>query len=127
MTKLALKLACLVALATASLPGPTMAQNDAEYDRGMYETLMDCAALQVIFGVIADNQAQREEAATTGAAFMIAAETLAGTKVNDIGAELKPRQDRIMGWITSKDKAATRLAKTCGAIIGVGQNVPKKN
>ncbi|MFN3517060.1 MAG: hypothetical protein ACK4YM_07860 [Novosphingobium sp.] len=126
MKTFAIKLAGVAALAAATLPGQAMAQADAEYDRAMYETLMDCAALQVIFGIASDNEAQKDESATTGAAFYSAAEALSGTKVPDLAAELKPRQDRIMGWITSKDKAATRLAKTCGAIIAVGQNVPRK-
>lgn len=127
MTKFSLKLAGIAALAAAALPGQAMAQNTAQYDRAMYDTLMDCATLQVLFGVAAENEAGKEEAANTGAAFLIAAENLSGTKVADLGAELKPRQQKIMGWITNKDMAATRLAKTCGAIIGVGQNIPKKN
>lgn len=127
MTKFALKLAGAAALATFALPGQAMAQADAEYDRAMYETLMDCATLQVIFGIASDSEEKKNQSATMGAAFYSAAEALSGTKVPDLGAELKPRQDRIMGWITSKDKAATRLAKTCGAIIAVGQNVPRKN
>ncbi|MBN8483416.1 MAG: hypothetical protein J0L50_01440 [Sphingomonadales bacterium] len=123
----ALKLAGVAALAAAALPGQAVAQANAEYDRAMYETLMDCATLQVIFGIASDTEEKKQESATTGAAFYSAAEALSGTKVPDLGAELKPRQTRIMGWITSKDKAATRLAKTCGAIIAVGQNVPRKN
>jgi len=127
MKSFALKLAGVAALAAAALPGQAVAQANAEYDRAMYETLMDCATLQVIFGIASDTEEKKQESATTGAAFYSAAEALSGTKVPDLGAELKPRQTRIMGWITSKDKAATRLAKTCGAIIAVGQNVPRKN
>lgn len=127
MTKFALKLAGIAALAVVALPGQAMAQSTVQYDRAMYDTLMDCATLQVLFGVAAENEAKKEEAANTGAAFLVAAENLSGAKVTDLGAELKPRQEKIMGWITSKDMAATRLARTCGAIIGVGQNVPKKN
>ncbi len=127
MKTFALKLAGVAALAAAALPGQAVAQANAEYDRAMYDTLMDCATLQVIFGIASDNDKQKEESATTGAAFYSAAEALSGTKVPDLATELQPRQTKIMGWITNKDKAATRLAKTCGAIIAVGQNVPRKN
>lgn len=127
MTNFALKLAGAAALAAAAMPGQAMAQANADYDRAMYDTLMDCATLQVIFGIASDTEEKKKEAAGTGAAFYSAAEALSGSKVPDLGAELKPRQTRIMGWITSKDMAATRLAKTCGAIISVGQNVPRKN
>lgn len=124
MKQIALKLAGAAILAATVLPGQAMAQKN-EYDRAMYETLMDCATLQVIFGIASDTEARKEESANTGAAFLVAAESMSGTKVTDLGAELKPRQERIMGWITGKDPAASRLAKTCGAIISVGRNAPK--
>lgn len=128
MKTFALKLAGVAALATAALPGQAVAQSaaPAEYDRAMYETLMDCATLQVIFGIASDSEEKKQESANTGAAFYSAAEALSGTKVPDLAAELKPRQTKIMGWITTKDKAATHLAKTCGAILAVGRNAPGK-
>ena len=126
MTKFTLKLAGVAALAAVTaLPVQAVAQTSDQYDRAMFDTLMDCATLQVLFGSVANDEDGKKEAANTGAAFLVAAETLSGSKVGDLGAELKPRQDKIMGWVTSKDMAATRLAKTCGAIIAVGQNVPK--
>ena len=62
MTNFALKLAGAAALVAAAMPGQAMAQANADYDRAMYDTLMDCATLQVIFGIASDTEEKKKEA-----------------------------------------------------------------
>ncbi|MBN8483417.1 MAG: hypothetical protein J0L50_01445 [Sphingomonadales bacterium] len=122
MFKYSLKLAGLAAFAaSAVLPAPAIAQAQ-DYDKATYDLLMDCVTLQILFAGAAENEAQKNDSATMAAAYLSAANVLTGTEVKDLGAEIKPRRDRIMGWISSDDPRAKRLTMSCGAIFRVGKD-----
>ncbi|MFN3517061.1 MAG: hypothetical protein ACK4YM_07865 [Novosphingobium sp.] len=122
MFKYPLRLAGLFAFAaSAALPAPVMAQA-RDYDKATYDLLMDCMTLQILFAGAAENEAQKNDAANMAAAYLSAVNVLTGTEVKDLGAEIKPRRERIMGWIASDDPRAKRLTISCGAIFRVGKD-----
>jgi len=112
----------LAAFASLSLlPAPAAAQT-AEYDTALYDLMLDCATLQVIFASAGKNDAEKTDSANMGAAYLMAAETLSGTQIADLGKVLTPRRERIMGWITSKNPNSMKLVKSCASIFTVHKN-----
>lgn len=107
----------------AAVPAPAQAQ---DYDTSVYNLMLDCTALQILFASAADSEAEKNKSAASAAAFLTAANVLSGTEIKDLGSEIKPRRERIMGWISKNDPAATRLTKSCAAMISVGRNDPGK-
>ncbi|HQV02761.1 MULTISPECIES: hypothetical protein [unclassified Novosphingobium] len=107
----------------AAIPAPAQAQ---EYDTAVHSLLLDCTALQILFASASDKEADKTQSANAAAAFLTAANIMSGSEIKDLGAEIKPRREKIMGWITKNDPAATRLTKSCASIITVGRNAPAK-
>jgi hypothetical protein len=107
----------------AAVPAPAQAQ---EYDTSVHSLLLDCTALQILFASASDKEEDKNQSANAAAAFLTAANVLSGSEIKDLGAEIKPRREKIMGWITKNDPAATRLTKSCASIITVGRNAPAK-
>ena len=107
----------------AAVPAPAQAQ---DYDTSVYNLMLDCTALQILFASASDTEAEKNKSAASAAAFLTAANVLSGTEIKDLGSEIKPRRERIMGWISKNDPAATRLTKSCAAMISVGRNDPGK-
>ncbi len=105
----------------ALLPIPASAQT-ASYDPAVYDMLLDCTALQVLFAQAADKEADKTTAANNAVGYLSAAQYLAGSDIKDLGAELKPRRERILAMLGKKDGSAERLVKTCSAVMKVGVN-----
>ena len=96
--------ALFAAASLTALPEPALAAQ--EFDQATYDLLLDCATLQIIFASNGSDEAAKKDSVNMG----------------DLGAVVKPRQARIMGQIASSDPAATRLTRSCGAILKVGIN-----
>lgn len=111
--------AAMVAIA----PAPAAAQ---EYDPALYETLLDCTALHILFAAAANDEAAKKESAGNAAAFLDAAQTLSGKELDDIGPVISPRRAKILAWLDKKDPAINRLTKSCAVIQRVGLNGPHK-
>ncbi len=107
----------------AAVPAPAQAQ---DYDTSVHSLMLDCTALQILFASAADKEEDKTKAANSAAAFLTAANVLSGSEIKDLGSAIKPRRERIMGWITKNDPAATRLTKSCAAIMSIGRNDPGK-
>lgn len=114
----AITAAALVAIA----PAPSAAQ---EYDAGLYDTLLDCTALHILFAAASDDKAGKDNSAANAAAFLDAAQTLSGKEVGDLGSVITPRRAKILAWLEKKDPAINRLTKSCAVIARVGRNSSK--
>lgn len=112
--------ALFAAASLTALPGPALAAQ--EFDQATYDLLLDCATLQIIFASNGSDEAAKKDSVNMGVAFISAAQLMSGVEIGDLGAVVKPRQARIMGQIASSDPAATRLTRSCGAILKVGIN-----
>ena len=116
-------MAATAAAMVAIAPAPATAQ---EYDPALYETLLDCTALHILFAAAARNEDAKKESAGKAAAFLNAAQTLSGKEVGDIGPVIAPRRAKILAWLDKKDPAINRLTKSCAVIQRVGYNSPSK-
>jgi methionine synthase I (cobalamin-dependent) len=103
----------------AAVPAPAVAQ---EYDPALYETLLDCTTLQILFAQVADTEAEKKDAANMAVGFLTAAQSLSGVEVKDLSTVINPRKAKILGWLDKKDAAAARLTKSCAAIFNVHKN-----
>lgn len=124
MFKYSLKLAGLAAFAvSAVLPAPAAAQSHVQDpQQAAYDLLMDCVTLQILFASAAEDEAKKNDAANAGVAYLSAIGVLTGKEVKDLGAEVRPRRDRIMGWISSDNPNAKKLTMACAAIFRVGKD-----
>ncbi len=111
----------LTAAAVALLPVQVSAQA-SDYDTAVYDLLLDCTALQVLFAQAADKEADKATAANNAVGYLSAAQYLSGSDVSDLGAVLKPRRERILAMLGKKDGSAERLVKSCSAVMKVGVN-----
>lgn len=124
MNKLARKsVAAFAALSlTAMASTPAAAQ---EYDQALYDTLLDCTALHVLFAAAASDKAGKDDSAVNAASYLDAAQTLSGQEVKDLGSVITPRRTKILSWLDKKDPAINRLTKSCAVITRVGKNLGK--
>lgn len=130
MKKFALSTLGCFALVVSGFSSPAIAQGSgnaaasAGYDKVLYDQFLDCAALQVLLLGVAENEEEKNQTAARGVAFINAAEALSDKEVN-MDAEIPPRRDRLMDLVKKKDPSLTRLAKSCGAIMGIGMSLVK--
>lgn len=110
--------ASAVSMMTA-VPAPAQAQS---YDTVLYDTLLDCTALQILFAQAADKPEDKNDAANKAVGYLTAANTLSGTEIKDLGPVMAPRRQKILGMLDKKDGSAERLTKSCAAIFLVGKN-----
>jgi opacity protein-like surface antigen len=103
----------------AAAPAPAAAQ---EFDTSLHNTLLDCMTLQILFASVADNEAEKAEAANQAVGFLTAAQDLSGVNIKDLSSEVDPRKAKILGWLNNKDSASVRLTKSCAAIFKVHKN-----
>lgn len=103
------------------MPAPAAAQT-VEYDTALYDLLLDCTALQVIFASAGKDDAEKKDSANMAAAYLAAAQTLSGAEVSDLAKVITPRRERIMGWITSKSPNSMKLVRSCASIFVVHKN-----
>lgn len=111
----------MAAASLIAVPVPAMAQAN-DYDPALYDLLLDCTALQVIFATAGKDDAEKNDSANMAAAYLSAAQTLSGIKIDDLGKVISPRRDRIMGWITGKSPNSIKLVKSCASIFVVHKN-----
>ena len=111
-------------LAAASLVAmPMQASADAaNYDTAIYDLMLDCTALQVLFAQAADTDADKKAASNKAVGYLSAANTLSGSEIKDLGPVLQPRRAKILASLDKKDGSAERLVKSCAAIYLVGTN-----
>ncbi len=109
----------LAAASVAILPVPVSAQTTS-YDPVLYDMLLDCTALQVLFAQAADKEEDKTTAANRAVGYLSAAQYLSGAEVKDLGPVLKPRTQKILDMLGKKDGSAERLTKSCAAIMKVG-------
>lgn len=109
----------LAAASVALLPVQATAQS-SNYDPVLYDLLLDCVALQVLFAQAADKEADKTSAANNAVGYMTAAQQLSGIEIKELGPVLSPRRTKILGMLDKKDGSAERLVKSCAAIMKVG-------
>lgn len=109
----------LTAASVAFLPVQATAQS-SNYDPVLYDLLLDCVALQVLFAQAADKEADKTRAANDAVGYMTAAQQLSGVEIKELGPVLSPRRTKILGMLDKKDGSAERLVKSCAAIMKVG-------
>jgi hypothetical protein len=124
MLKYSMKLAGLAAFAaSAVLPAPALAQSHVQDpQQAAYDLLMDCVTLQILFGVAAQDENRKNEATNMGVAYLSAIGVLTGKEIKDLGPEVNPRRERILGWISSDNPNAKKLTMACAAIFRVGKD-----
>ena len=111
----------LAAASVVTAPMQASAQT-AAYDTVLYDLLLDCTALQVMFAQASDNEADKKSASNKAVGYLSAANTLSGSDVKDLGPVLQPRRAKILASLDKKDGTAERLVKSCAAIYLVGTN-----
>jgi hypothetical protein len=111
-------------LAAASvLVAPVQASaQTAAYDTVLYDLLLDCTALQVLFAQASDSEADKKSASSKAVGYLSAANTLSGAEIKDLSPVLQPRRAKILASLDKKDGSAERLVKSCAAIYLVGTN-----
>ncbi len=123
MKTFAFKLAGAAALAAAALPGQAMAQSHVQDpQQAAYDLLMDCVTLQILFGSAAQDEARKNEATNMGVAYLTAIGVLTGKEIGDLGPQVNPRRERILGWISNDNPNAKKLTMACAAIFRVGKD-----
>ncbi len=111
-------------LAAASLvaaPIQASAQT-TNYDPVLYDLLLDCVALQVLFAQAADTDADKKGASNKAVGYLSAANALSGTEIKELAPVMQPRRTKILASLDKKDGSAERLVKSCAAIYLVGTN-----
>ncbi|MEQ1497061.1 MAG: hypothetical protein ABL914_00235 [Novosphingobium sp.] len=111
----------LTAASMALIPVQASAQAN-DYDPVMYNLLMDCAAMQILFAQAGESAAEKEKSTNSAVGFVSAANTLSGKEIKDFDAEFNPRQARLLAMLDKKDPALTRMVRSCGAIERVGRD-----
>ncbi|MBD3730539.1 MAG: hypothetical protein IE933_12620 [Sphingomonadales bacterium] len=119
--KLIASAAAMVAAASLAT-SPLMAATDNNYDPVMYDMMLDCAALQILFANNSDKQEDKDDSIKMGAAFLTSAQEMSGSEINDLGPVISPRIEKIKGWINSDADKARRLTKTCAYVLKIGKN-----
>lgn len=123
-----MKFSTFKSMAVATLSATSLAAAPAaaqDYDQSLYDTLLDCTSLHVLFAAAADNKAGKDESAASAAAYLDAAQTLSGSEIKDLGSVITPRRTKILAWLDKKDPAINRLTKSCAVITRVGKNSAK--
>lgn len=115
---------CIGLMAATSLAlVPVSASAQAKpYDAALHNMLLDCTALQLLFAQAGDTEAEKKDNRDMAVGFLSAAQTLSGTDIKDLGAEMKPRTARLLDWLNKKDPQLNALVKNCAAILLVGKN-----
>ena len=85
----------LAAASVVTAPMQASAQT-AAYDTVLYDLLLDCTALQVLFAQASDNEADKKSASNKAVGYLSAANTLSGSDVKDLGPVLQPRRAKIL-------------------------------
>lgn len=111
----------LAAASVVTAPVQVSAQT-ATYDTVLYDLLLDCTALQVLFVQASDNEADKKSASNKAVGYLSAANTLSGSEIKELGPALQPRSAKILAMLAKKDGTAERLVKSCAAIYLVGTN-----
>lgn len=122
MTRIA-SAAAFVAAASLAI-APVAAQAAEDYDPVMYDMMLDCASLQILFANNSDDEKGKQDSVKMGAAFLTSAQEMSGIEINDLKPVVTPRMNKIKGWLGSDDgKAkARRLTRTCAYVLKIGKN-----
>jgi hypothetical protein len=111
----------LAAASVVAAPMQASAQA-ANYDTVLYDLLLDCTALQVLFAQASDSEADKKAASNKAVGYLSAANTLSGAEIKDLGPVLQPRRAKILAMLDKKDGSTEKLVKSCAAIYLVGTN-----
>ena len=112
----------LLAAASLALTPVQAAAKAKDYDPVVYNLLLDCAAMQILFAQVSDTKEDKEASTNRAVGFISAANALSGEDLKDFKAALDPRMTKITNMITSKDPMVDRLVGSCAAIERVGRD-----
>ncbi|MCB2087311.1 MAG: hypothetical protein R3E18_09530 [Sphingomonadaceae bacterium] len=120
MKKLASTAAFLLAAASMTA-APLQAQSN-DYDPAMYDMMLDCAALQILFANNAKDEAGKQDSIKMGASFLTSAQEMSGNDLSDLSTVISPRVTKISGWVSNDQAKARKLTKTCAYVLKIGKN-----
>lgn len=108
--------AVALVLGCALTAAPLNAAQAPDDNRGLTETLLDCAAAYTVFSNLERNKGRNDDTIWQAYAFVMAAQQLSGERY-DVKTELTPRGKRFM---TMKPNETEDLLVTCHVFMNVG-------
>jgi hypothetical protein len=112
----------IAAAASLALAPVTASAQANAHDPVLYDMLLDCTALQLLFSQAGDTEAEKTDNRNMAVGFLSAAQALSGTDIKDLGAEMKPRTAKLLDWLNKKDPKLNTLVKSCASVLLVGKN-----